>query len=108
MVTEKEMQNCKRQLEAIYGDMNEDELREKMTNVIDIMADLHKRAYAKSAGGDVWGLDVVNRLLRSARIQMATIAAMLEESEVKDDTVPATEVTMAEREKNVVYRTYQL
>lgn len=81
MVTDKEMQNCKRQLVEIYGEMNEDELRDKMTNVMDIIADLHKRSYAKSAAGDVWGVDVVNRLIHSAHVQMATLEAMLEEAE---------------------------
>lgn len=78
MVTEKEMQNCKNQLEAIYGHMNEDELRDKMTNVLDIMANLYKRYYEKWFAGDEWGVDHVDRLIHSAHVQMATIASMLE------------------------------
>lgn len=80
MVTEKEMQNCKRQLKAIYGDMNEDELRDKMTNVMDIMSHLYKRYYEKWFAGDAWGVDHVDRLLHSAHVQMATITSMLEEA----------------------------
>lgn len=80
MVTEKEIQNCKRQLEAIYGDMNEDELRDKMTNVMDIMAHLYKRYYEKWFSGDEWGVYHVDRLLHSAHVQMATIAEMMKEA----------------------------
>lgn len=84
MVTEKEIRNCKNQLEAIYGHMNEDELRDKMTNVMDIMANLCKRYYEKWFSGDEWGLNHVARLLRSARVQMATISKMLEEAKKRD------------------------
>ena len=80
MVTENEMQKCKNQLEEIYGDMNEDELRDKMADVIDIMTNLYRRYYEKLFAGDEWGVDHVDRLLHLAHVQMATIAAMLEEA----------------------------
>lgn len=73
MVTEKEM-------EAIYGKMNEDELRDQMTKVLDKMSHLYKRYNANLSAGDVRGMNVVNNLLRSTRVQMATIEAMLHEA----------------------------
>ena len=73
MVTEKEMK-------AIYGHMNEDELRNQMTKVADKMSHLYKRYNANLFAGDVRGVDVVNRLLHSAHVKMATIASMLHEA----------------------------
>lgn len=80
MVTEKEMQNCKKEMEAIYGHMNKDELREQMTKVMDKMSHLYKRYYANWFAGDVRGVEVVNNLLHSTHVQMATIASMLHEA----------------------------
>lgn len=80
MVTDQEMQNCKKEMEAIYGEMNEDELREQMTKVLDKMSHLYKRYYANWFAGDVRGMNVVNNILHSTRVKMATIAAMLKEA----------------------------
>ena len=80
MVTEKEMQNCKKEMEAVYGHMNEDELREQMAKVMDKMSHLHKRYNANLFAGDVRGVNVVNNILHSTSVKMATIAEMLHEA----------------------------
>lgn len=84
MVTEKEMQNCKKEMEAIYGHMNEDELREQMTYITDKMSHLYKRYYANWSASDVRGVDVVNYLLHLARVERETIAKMLKEAKKRD------------------------
>ena len=80
MVTVKEMQKCKKEMEKIYGKMNEDELRELMKNVMDKMSHLYKRYYTNWFAGDARGADVLNGVLHSTHVEMATIAAMLEEA----------------------------
>lgn len=84
MVTEKEMQNCKKEMEAIYGHMNEDELRDEMKNVMDKMSRLYKHYYTNWFAGNVRIVDAINNLLHYTHVQMATIAAMLEESKKRD------------------------
>lgn len=79
MVTEKEMQSYKKELEFIYGDMTENELRDKMKLVTKEMKFLYERFFAKWAAGDMRGADVANRLLHSTCVKTATIAVMLEE-----------------------------
>lgn len=80
MVTEMEMQNCKKEMEAIYGKMNEDELREQMTKVMDKRSHLYKRYYANLSAGDEQGMNVVYNLLHSTYVKTATIAKMLHEA----------------------------
>lgn len=80
MVTEKEMKNCKKEMEAVYGKMNEDELHEQLIKVVDKMSHLYKRYYENWFADDAWGMNVVNNLLHSSRVKMATIAKMLKEA----------------------------
>ena len=80
MVTEKEMQNCKKELNEIYGVMNEGELRDQMAKIADRMSHLYKRYNANLFAGDERGMKVVNIMMHSAHVQMATIAKMLVEA----------------------------
>lgn len=80
MVTEKEMQNCKKGMEAVYGHMNEDELRDQMKNVMDKMSRLYKHYYTNLFAGNERIVDTIDNILHYAHVQMATIAKMLVEA----------------------------